>query len=155
MNERIWIYLSAKAIQPEQEKIINETLTKFFSGWNAHGDPLASSYEILHHHFLIVRVNESLHSASGCSIDKLTHCIQQLEKLTGLSFFNRHLIAFMKENALQVYPSSQTSQLLESGIINEDTKVFNLSVSTRLDLETSFEISLKESWLKKYLVVKQ
>jgi hypothetical protein len=153
MSGRVWIFLSEKEFLPEQEKMIHESLKKFLQGWDAHGNPLTSSYEILHHQLVIVQVNESHHAASGCSIDKLTHCMQQLEHTTGLRFFNRQLIAFLHLGKLNVYPSLMTPKLLSSGVINAETKVFNLMVSTTDELERNFEIPLKESWLKKYLSV--
>ena len=39
------------------------------------------SFEIYKNQIIIVKVNEEVTSASGCSIDKLTHFIKQIEKV--------------------------------------------------------------------------
>ena len=153
MNKnRIWIYLSDKAFDEKTEAGIHADVKNFLSGWNAHGKALTSGFEIKHHRFIIIKVNEEDYAASGCSIDKQLQFIKEIEKKYSISLLNRLLLAYKKENEVMVTHSSKTPQLLAEGLLNENTPVFNIALSGEEELHTDFEKPLKETWLSKYLV---
>lgn len=134
---------------------VSRELDSFLKSWSAHGVQLSASFEILHNHIIIIKADEKQFTASGCSIDKQVHFMQYIEKQTGLNFFNRMLLAFEKEGKFFIYPSSKTNELLENGILNEDSPVYNLTVSSEDELTNNFQVPLKNTWLKKYIPVKK
>ena len=153
MNKNhIWIYQSDKPFDIQTEVNVKVDIQQFLLGWNAHGIALTASFEIKYHHFIIIKADEVQYSASGCSIDKQFQFIKDIEKKYSLSLLNRLLVAYKKENEVIMIPSSKTPQLLTEGIINENTIVFNTSLSTEEELNTVFEQPLKETWLNKYLI---
>jgi len=152
ITNRVWVYLSNKPFDEQIENGLKADVQNFLSGWNAHGKTLTASSEILHHHFIIIKANEEQYSASGCSIDKQFQFIKEIEKKYNLNLLDRLIVAYKKENAVFVIHSSKIPQLLKDGIINENTIVFNTTISSENELKASFEIPLKESWLNKFLV---
>jgi len=150
-TNRVWIYLSNKPFDEQTETEIKQAIKNFLLGWNAHGQVLTASFEILHKHFIIIKADEEQYSASGCSIDKQFQFIKAIEKQYNLTLFDRLLIAYKKDNGVYVTHSSKISQLLNEGIVNENTVVFNTTLSMEAEFKTAFEITLKESWLAKYL----
>ena len=151
-NNRVWIYLSETVFDEQLELGLKTDIQNFLLGWNAHGKALASDFEIKHNHFIIIKVNEEDYSASGCSIDKQLQFIKEIEKKYDISLLNRLLVAYKKANEVMVIHSSKISQLLADRLINENTLVFNIALSTEGELTNDFEKLLKETWLSKYLV---
>ncbi|MDZ7847316.1 MAG: hypothetical protein U5L96_11375 [Owenweeksia sp.] len=68
--------------------------------WQAHGKDLQASFIFEYERFIIVALDEASYQATGCSIDKLTHQIQQLEHELNISLMDRTQIAFRDENNL-------------------------------------------------------
>ena len=151
-TNRVWVYLSNKPFDEQIENNLKTDVQNFLSGWNAHGKALTASSEILHHHFIIIKADEEQYSASGCSIDKQFQFIKETEKKYNLNLLDRLIVAYKNENGVFVTHSSKIPQLLKDGVINENTIVFNTTLSSESEYKTAFEIPLKESWLNKFLV---
>ena len=149
---RVWVYLSNKPFDEQTENSLKADIQNFLLGWNAHGKALTASAEILHHHFIIIKADEEQYSASGCSIDKQFQFIKETEKKYNLNLLDRLVVAYKKDNAVVVTHSSKTPQLLKDNLINENTTVFNTTLSTENEFKTAFEIPLKESWLSRFLI---
>ncbi|MEO8761428.1 MAG: ABC transporter ATPase [Bacteroidia bacterium] len=153
MNKnRVWIYLSNKPFDVQTETHLKVALQNFLHEWNAHGQALTSSFEILHKHFIVIKADEEQYSASGCSIDKQFQFIKEIEKQYNFTLFDRLLVAYKEEDEVLVTHSSKIPQLLQDGIVNENTIVFNTTLSTEEEFKNKFEIPLKESWLARFLV---
>ncbi|MBS1645744.1 MAG: ABC transporter ATPase [Bacteroidetes bacterium] len=146
---RVWIYTSAKPFSAETEALLQEELRLFTQKWNAHGTALTSVYEILHHHFIVIKADEQKFSASGCSIDTQLRFIKELETKYQLVLLDRLQVAYTKEQEVRVVHASKIPQMLQENTINENTMVFNTSVSDEDAYKKYFEIPLKESWLYK------
>lgn len=147
---RTWIYLSDKPFDQRTETDLKTDIQNFLLTWNAHGKVLSASFEIRHHHFIIIKANEAQYSASGCSIDKQLQFIKELEKKHALSLLNRLVVAYKNQNDILVIHSSKIPQLLNQGLINENTLIFNIALSTEEELNTNFELPLNQTWLSKY-----
>lgn len=150
-NNKIWAYLSDKALDAETEKSISHDVASFLQHWKAHGNPLETSYRILHHRFIVISVNEAEFSASGCSIDKQVQFIKETEKKYGINLLNRLLVAYLNKDTVEVVHSSKIPELLNAGAIDENTTVFNAAVSNQQEFDSSWQVPLKESWLSRFL----
>lgn len=152
MNNRLWIYLSDKAFDAETEKKISEEAARFLSGWNAHGKALTSSFEILHHHFIVIKADEKEYAASGCSIDKQFQFIKSIEQKYGIQLLNRLLVAYKRDNTVQITKTAGIGRLLEEKTLDENSIVFDLTIGTEEEFKNSFEVKMKDSWMKKFLL---
>ena len=148
----VWVYLINKPFDEQTENSLKTDVQNFLLGWNAHGKALTASAEILHHYFIIIKADEEQYSASGCSIDKQFQFIKETEKKYNLSLLDRLQVAYKKDNTVFITHSSKIPQLLKDGVIDENTVVFNTTLSSEKEFKTTFEIPLKESWLSRFLV---
>src|ERR1700748_3245112 len=151
-TNRVWIYLSNKPFDDQTESSIKSAIHNFLLGWNAHGQALSASFDILHKHFIIIKADEEQYSASGCSIDKQFQFIKETEKKYSLTLLDRLVVAYKNEDSVFLTHSSKIPQLLQDGVINENTLVFNTTVANENEFKITFEIPLKETWLSKFLV---
>lgn len=148
---RIWTFIISKVLSTNELNLIVEAGTKFVNGWTAHEQKLTASFEILKNRIIVVKVNEEVTGASGCSIDKLTHFIKQLETQFNIELLNRLLVAYKNENEVSVAHSTKIKELLQTGIISENTIVYNTAVSNQNEFQ-NWEQLLKNTWLSKYLI---
>jgi hypothetical protein len=144
--ERIWIYQANRILNIEEAKTLLEKMDKFTEQWTAHGKQLAAQALLKYNQFLIIRVNEALAKATGCSIDKSTDTLKQVQQELGLDFFDRMQIAYRDSEGIKTVSRPEFEKLLESGKVDENTIVFNNMVGNSRELESNWEIPLKDSW---------
>ncbi len=70
-SSRVWIYQANRSFTDDELDQIRKEINVFIADWTAHGADLKASYEIRYKRFLILALDQSLNSASGCSIDAL------------------------------------------------------------------------------------
>jgi hypothetical protein len=148
-QSRIWIYLSSRYLTDAEVEEINLLLQQFCIQWTAHGANLRAFGEVRHHRFIVLMVDETAAGASGCSIDKSVHFIQQIENQFDVRLFNRMLVAWKEGEEIHVSNLDGLQKLFDDGVISEHTVVFDTTVMTKKDLDTGFEISLGQSWMMK------
>jgi hypothetical protein len=150
-SSRIWIYQSDRKFSEVQKSLIKEFLSKYCERWAAHGQPLKASFDLRFDQFIVVTADESFNSTSGCSVDDSVRAIKEIEKATGLGFFDRNLIGFLKGQDVFLVNLSSLKEKYQNGIWNEETLTFNNLISTREQLETDWIKPAGNSWLKRYV----
>jgi hypothetical protein len=145
-NSRIWIYQSDRILKQEEESAIIQILGDFTSNWQAHGHDLAALGEVIHHQFIILSVDEQVAGATGCSIDKSVALMKDIEQKFNINLFDRFRVAFKLNDELKSCSREDFEKMIENGEVNADTLVFNNLIQTRKELQTSWEIPLKDSW---------
>jgi hypothetical protein len=88
---------------------------------------------------------------SGCSTDSSVRFIKSLGEKFGVDFFNRTNLSFVVKDKIQVLPMNQLAYAAQNGFINSDTLYFNNLVQTKKELEESWIVPVKDSWLAKKL----
>jgi hypothetical protein len=149
--DRVWTFIISKTLSKEELNSLNELGNKFVLGWTAHEQQLTASFEIIGDKIIVVKVNENVTEASGCSIDKLTRFIKETEKLFSIELLNRLLVAYKTNTGIEIVHSSKIKELLAENKISENTIVYNTSVSNQKEFN-NWEQELKNTWLSKYLV---
>ena len=123
----------------------------FCSKWDAHGNPLQTSFRIDYHQFVILAVDESSAGASGCSIDGSVRVLKELGHELNIDFFDRVKVAFLDNDKIQIYSLSQLKSLFEAGHLTSVSQTFNNLVTNKTELENNWKTSVQKSWLAKYL----
>ena len=153
-DSRIWIFQSTHYLEFEKVERISARLMNFLSDWQAHGQDLNASFTIIHDRFIVVSLDEESYQATGCSIDKLTHFIQALEKELSISLLDHTQIAFRDENQLiEIVHMMDFRAALEAGEIDENTVVFNNLIEKKGQLKRQWETMLANSWHKQWLPI--
>jgi hypothetical protein len=147
---RVWTYIISKALSASDISAIKQAGENFASSWTAHDQKLTASFEIFKDRVVIVKVNEDVHNASGCSIDKLTRFVKELENKFSIELMNRFLVAYKNNDSVEVVNASEIKDLLQKNIISADTIIYNTSLANSNEL-IGWEQALKNTWLCKYL----
>lgn len=147
-SSRVWIYQSNRNLTDEEADAIREKTVVFLNDWKAHGAALKAVADILYNRFLIIMVDEHTASATGCSIDSSVHFVQSLQEKYQLNFFDRLQIAYKNEESnIASFRLAEKDELLKSGILTQKTIIFNNTVTSKKDWNTSWKIPIKDSWL--------
>ena len=148
---KVWTFLSNRDLSSQETDQLQTAGRMFVNTWTAHDNPLKADFEIFRQRILIFRVDEQLHNASGCSIDKLLRFVKEIEQQLQVELLNRLLVAFENKGELSVVSSTEISALLKNGSINAESLIYNTAVSNETEFTTWLQ-PLGETWLKKYLV---
>jgi hypothetical protein len=147
---RAWTYVISSQLSDAELEQLEKAGQTFVHSWTAHENQLSAEFTIYKKRIIIVKVNENVNDASGCSIDKLTRFIKVSESMFGTELLNRQMVAYKKNDTVQVTPAAKVKDLLLSGDLNEDTIVFNTALATDKELD-NWQQPLKNTWLNKYL----
>lgn len=131
----------------EMDKVLNN----FVSSWKAHGASLNASYEIKHELFVILKVDETQQEATGCSIDESVHLMKELEKHFGIGLFNRQRVAYEEGGQVKDCSMAEFKSLVASSTLNEETTVYNNTISKLEDFDSKWKVPAKNSWHKMLL----
>ena len=75
---KVWMYQSSRPLSPEEQQRINVEMQAFARQWTAHNQQLKAWGGVLEDRVLVLMVDETVAGASGCSIDKSVHFMQDL-----------------------------------------------------------------------------
>jgi hypothetical protein len=146
-ESRVWVYQSSRLFSLSEALDIEDMLRLFVDGWNSHGAPVKGFATLFFGRFIILMADESATGVSGCSTDSSVRLVKTLEQKFGVSMFDRHSLAFLRNEKIELIPFSQFAYAVDKGFIGPDTPYFNNLVLTKSELENRWLIPVKESWL--------
>lgn len=145
-SSRVWIYQSDRKFSSSEIESIKEQGDNFVEKWNAHGEALNSAFEIFHDRFVILFADEDHTKPGGCSIDRAVRFIKTLEEEYRVSLMNRNIVAYKDGDNILTLAQEEFFEQFAQGKLTEDTIVFNNLVTTKGELESKWQVPLKESW---------
>jgi hypothetical protein len=151
-NARVWIYQSDREFTSKEIEIVSVKAVDFINQWTRHGDDLKGSFTFKYNQFLILAVDETFNTVSGCSIDSSVRFIQALEKELQLDLMNKMNVTFKDNEHINLVKLADFQRFAKEQKITSETIVFNNMVATKEDFENNWEIPAKESWHKRFLV---
>ena len=157
-DSRVWIYQSTRLFSIAEAMSIEEMLNDFTSKWLSHGVPVKGAGYLFFGQFIILIADERATGVSGCSTDSSVRLIKDIEQKFDVSMFDRTTLAFaVKDKSdsyrVQLLPLSQLQYAFNNGFINSHTLYFNNLVQTKEELENTWLIPIKDSWLSKKISV--
>jgi len=150
-ESRIWIFQSNRLISEIDIKSIEKKIDAFLSSWTSHGNQLMVASKIKYNLFIIIALDESCSTASGCSIDKLVSFIKNIENEYRISLLDRLDLSYIDKNKISVLRLDDFKRKILEKKINNDTIVFNNLINLKSDLADNWEIPLNRSWHHKLI----
>lgn len=147
--KRIWIYQADRILSVEEGEQISVELAAFAEQWKVHGKPLSASGELRDHLFIILKVDEDIAAASGCSVDSSVRFLKGIEEKYGVQLFDRMQFAYKSTSGVAVVNRSGFERLLAAGEIDDNTLVFDNTITYEHQLDNAWVVPFKESWHKR------
>ena len=151
-NARVWIYQSDREFTAKEIEIVSVKAVDFINQWTRHGDDLKGSFTFKYNQFLVLAVDETFNTVSGCSIDSSVRFIQALEKELQLDLMNKMNVTFKDNEHINLVKLADFQRFAKEQKITSETIVFNNMVATKEDFENNWEVPARESWHKRFLV---
>lgn len=144
---KVWVYAANRILTETEQAEIEAAGKTFTQSWTAHNQQLKASFTILHGVFLVMMVDENLNEVSGCGIDKSVHFMQDLDKTYQLDIFNRLRLELWQNDGVMILNKQKLSAMLQEGTVNEQSIVFNKTVTTKKQFDEQFQLPLSRSWV--------
>jgi len=154
-DSRVWVYQNSRLFSISEALEIEEMLKEFTQQWKSHGTPVKGAAYLFFGQFIILMADEQATGVSGCSTDSSVRMIKEIEKRYSVSMFDRITLSFIVGEKIQMLPLSQLQYAIGNGFINADTFYFNNLVQTKEELERSWIIPVKDSWLANKIETKE
>jgi hypothetical protein len=154
-ESRLWIYQSSRQFSIPEVLQLEDILNDFVENWLSHGSPVKGFASVFFGQFIILMADETKTGVGGCSTDSSVRMIKTIETKFQVNLFDRQALAFVVKDKIQLLPYTQLAYAVENGFIDPETIYFNNTVQTRTELESSWIIPVKNSWLRNRLIFKQ
>lgn len=151
-DAKVWIYQADRILNEEESLIANEEVSKFAQSWVSHSNALKATGALLDNLFLVLMVDESQSTASGCSIDSSVRFIKKLGETLNVDFFDRMKFSYLDANDnVAICTSNDFENAYKNGSINDETIVFDNLVNTKSSFDSSWKKPLKSSWHNRFV----
>jgi len=150
-ESRVWIYQADRPFDDTDITTANEEIERFCERWTSHNKELKATGGIMHDQFVVLVVDETRSSASGCSIDKSVAFVKSLEQKYNRTLLERDRLAWLDENEqIHTIKLADLPAAIKEGKLNYNTKVFDNLVANRKDYLTRWTVPLGNSWVKRF-----
>lgn len=150
-SSKIWIYQSNRKFYKEETPEISQKLETFLSSWFDGEKEVIASFDIKYDRFIIIAVDQTLDHLTIDAIDKSVSFILSLQSTYEIELLDKINVCFKQGQYVQYKELKDFKKLLKSKAINENTIVFNNLINTKEELESDWEITLKDSWHNRFL----
>jgi len=132
-------------------------LSTFIRAWQSHGSGLSADSKLIANRLLIVAIDESGVSASGCSLDSMTHFLKA--EAPSIDWFNRTYVLHRPHSdsvvsindGWSVTEMYEFHALMKADKIGEGEEVINTTVMTLSSARLNLVEKASESWHAKTL----
>ena len=150
-TSRIWIYQSNRSFTDEEQQEIEQNLSNFLKEWTAHGSALQAGFEMKYNRFIIIGLDQTNASASGCSIDASVHFIQSLEQKYDVVLLDRMNVSFKQGEFIAYKPLKDFKKMAKEKAVSKNTVVFNNLVASKQEYLENWEVPASESWHSRFV----
>lgn len=148
-ESKIWIYQSDRPFTEEEVLRLKPILAQFAEQWVSHNRQLKAIGDVFHNQFVVLMVDETMAGASGCSIDSSVHFMKRIEATFQVNLFDRMRFTYKDGDQIKTAPREEFAQLYQSGVLNDETLVFDTLVKTKRAFQENLLKPLGESWHKR------
>ena len=151
-ESRVWIYQADRPFDEGEIMQINNEIDAFCKQWTSHNNDLRAIGGVMHDQFIVLVVDETQASTSGCSIDKSVAFVKSLEQKYNRNLLQRDRVAWLDENEqIHTMPLSELAEAVKKGQLDMETRVFDNLVANRRDYISRWTVPLGKSWMKKFV----
>ncbi|UAB75095.1 ABC transporter ATPase [Mesoflavibacter sp. SCSIO 43206] len=149
-HSRVWIYQANRSFSEEELTEIKQKLDTFITNWTAHGSDLNAGYDIRYKRFIILAVNQTSQSATGCSIDASVRFIQQLEQDYNVDLMDKMNVSYKQGQFVAHKTLLDFKKMVKDKAVSKNTIVFNNLVTNIGELNENWEVPAEQSWHSRF-----
>lgn len=145
-ESRVWVYVASRKLKPEESAQLQDSLNVFVQKWTAHNNALKSAAEVFENQIIVLMVDETMADASGCSIDKSVHFLEQMGRELNVDLFDRMRFGAVVDGQFKVLAKDDFAAAVAEGILTNDTLVVNTLVQNLREMQEEWLVPFGKSW---------
>lgn len=149
-NARVWVYPSSRKFYPQEIEGLEQKLKDFVSNWKSDDEEFKASFQLLQKRFIVFYADE-VSQLTNQDIDSQVGFVIQLQQEYEIELLDRMNACFKQGEFIQYKDLKGFKKLVKSKSVNAKTIVFNNLIETKDELENNWEVSIEESWYKRFL----
>ena len=150
-TSRIWIYQCSRTFSDKELQTLTSLLDAFLIQWTAHGADLKAGYQLPYNRFIVIGLDQSMNSASGCSIDASVRFVQDLEKRFEVDLLDKMNVSYKQGEYIAYKPLKDFKKMAKERAVSKNTVVFNNLVATKQEFLEAWEVPASESWHARFM----
>ncbi|MBM3443095.1 MAG: hypothetical protein FJX89_10395 [Bacteroidetes bacterium] len=147
-SARVWVYQASRLFTISEVLHIEGMLSAFIRSWQSHGAAVEGFATLFFGRFVVLMADEAVVGVSGCSTDSSVRVVKAMEAETGVPLFDRQMLAFVRDDKVELLPLGQLAYAWQNGFIGPDTIFFDNTVATKKELEERWMVPVGKSWLQ-------
>lgn len=144
---KVWIYQAANYLDDDDVAFLKVEIDDFIQNWESHGSLLKADFDILHNLFVVFFVDEDGDRMCGRAQDASVKLMKKMEEQLETEFLNRMNLAYLSDDKAVPFKMNDFTSLLEKGLLNDKTLVFNNTITTKKEFDLAFKLPLSKSWM--------
>jgi len=145
-ESRVWVYTASRTLTDAEVQTVQSALDYFVRQWTAHDQALKAAAEVFQKQFILLMVDETQAGASGCSIDKSVHFLEDLGVRLGIDLFERMRFAWVSGGALEFADRPRLIAEVHNAAIQDGTLMVNTLVKNKQELAQHWLVPFERSW---------
>jgi len=137
----------------DAKKHIQISIDDFIATWESHGKMVKGTFTILYDAFIVLFVDEQGDRMCGTAQDNSVKLMKRLEQELEVTLLDRMNQSYKESEKAVLVKLNDFETLYNDNTINDETIVFNNTITTKKEFDTTWEVPLKDSWHKQLVHV--
>ena len=146
-ESKIWVYAAHRALSALEVLAIESRLQGFTQSWTAHEMPMRAAAVVLYNQIVVIALDETQHSISGCGIDKSVKLMKDLGEQLEVDFFNRMQVLCLLNENLQTFDKQSLQLAINASEVDANTQVWNPVVANLGEFLNKGFVKLSDFWM--------
>lgn len=150
-DAKVWIYPSNRKFYPNEIDEINSKIKSFVENWKSDDENFKASYKFLYNRFIVLFADDENSSLTSSDIDTSVSFILSLQEEYNVALLDKMNVCFKQGEFVQYKELKDFKKLLKNKAVTAKSIIFDNLITTKLDFEEYWEISIEDSWYSRYL----
>jgi hypothetical protein len=146
-ESKIWVYAANRTLTTQEVLAVETSLQVFAQSWTAHEMQMRAASVVLYNQIVVIALDETQHSISGCGIDKSVKLMKDLGEQLKVNFFNRMQVLCLFSGTLQIFDKNSLQLAINAGEVDANTQVWNPVVANLGEFLNKGFVKLSDFWM--------
>jgi hypothetical protein len=146
-ESKIWVYAANRTLTTQEVLAVETSLQVFTQSWTAHEMQMRAASVVLYNQIVVIALDETQHSISGCGIDKSVKLMKDLGEQLKVNFFNRMQVLCLSSETLQIFDKNSLQLAINAGEVDANTQVWNPVVANLGEFLNKGFVKLSDFWM--------
>jgi len=150
-DAKVWIYPSSRKFYTNEIEELENKIKKFIENWKPEDQNFKASYKLLYNRFIVFFGDNENTPLSMTDVDTSVAFILKLQEEYKVQLLDRMNVCFKQGDFVQYKELKDFKKLLKNKAVTAKTIIFDNLITTKLDFDDFWEITIEDSWYNRYL----